>query len=56
LLWDYLFTHNDPDRLKVLASMLSDKGYMFVKIYESEKKPNEIDKYWLHIEKVETQV
>jgi len=54
MLWDYRFIHHEPSLLEAAAEQLQARGYNIVPIYMAEKKePNDPDKYWLHINKIE---
>ena len=50
LLWGYFFTDPDPDKLKPLADRLTQNGYRFVDIYETDDSST----WFLHVEKIET--
>ena len=55
MLWGYFFTHNEPILLEHVAELLEEKGYKKVDIYLSDKDdPNDTDKFWLHVEKVDS--
>lgn len=55
MLWGYFFTHSEPAKLEKAKEILLSKGYRFVEIYLSDKdEQDEPDKFWLHVEKVET--
>ena len=55
MLWGYFFTHPSKDRLEQAAPALQSQGYRLVDIYLSDKdSPDEIDLWWLHVERVET--
>jgi hypothetical protein len=55
MLWGYFFTHSEPKMLEKAKIALIGQGFSFVDIFLSDKdEPNEPDKYWLHVERIET--
>ena len=50
LLWGYFFTDRNPQRLEPLAQHLSELGYRFVSIYETDDRST----HFLHVERIET--
>jgi hypothetical protein len=49
LLWGYFFTDPDPKKLERIVEPLTNSGYRFVSIYETDDKST----YFLHVERVE---
>lgn len=49
LLWGYFFTDPDPKKLERTVEPLTQAGYRFGSIYETDSK----DTYFLHVEKIE---
>ncbi|RZF50862.1 ribonuclease E inhibitor RraB [Acinetobacter halotolerans] len=54
MLWGYFFTDSNKEKLEKIAPLLEAEGYRVIDIYLSDKDtPNDIDLWWLHIEKIE---
>ncbi len=54
-LWGYYFVHPERTALDDAALLLAARGYHIVDIYLSRKRdPREADRWWLHVEQVET--
>jgi hypothetical protein len=49
MLWGYFFTDPDPKKLERLVQPLTNAGYHFVNIYETDDKST----HFLHVERVE---
>jgi hypothetical protein len=50
MLWGYFFTDSDPEKLKPVTDNLTENGYRFVDIFETEDGST----WFLHVEKIET--
>ena len=54
LVWGYFFVGKNMPDLESAAELLVQSGYEFVGIFPMEKElPDEIDQWWLHVERVE---
>lgn len=54
MLWGYFFTNPTRAQLDTAAKELAGRGYQVVKVYQGDKEnPNEPDKWWLHVERIE---
>lgn len=49
LLWGYFFTDPDPKKLERIVEPLTNSGYRFVSIHETDDRST----YFLHVERVE---
>jgi hypothetical protein len=49
MLWGYFFTDTDPKKLERVVQPLTNAGYRFVSIYETDDKST----HFLHVERVE---
>lgn len=49
MLWGYFFTDTDPKKLEHVVEPLTNGGYRFVSIFETEDKRT----HFLHVERVE---
>ena len=49
MLWGYFFTDPDPKKLERVVQRLTNGGYHFVSIYETDDKST----HFLHVERVE---
>ena len=49
MLWGYFFTDTDPKKLERVVEPLTNSGYLFVSIYETDDKST----YFLHVERAE---
>jgi hypothetical protein len=49
MLWGYFFTDTDPKNLERVVEPLTNAGYRFVNIYETDDKST----HFLHVERVE---
>lgn len=53
MLWGYFFTDASTEKLEVVAKVLEQSGYRFVKIFEPELDEGEEPYYFLHVEQEE---
>ena len=49
MLWGYFFTDADPKKLEAVVPSLTNAGYRFVSIFETDDKST----HFLHVERVE---
>lgn len=49
MLWGYFFTDSDPKKLERVVEPLTNGGYRFVRLFETEDKST----HFLHVERVE---
>lgn len=54
LLWGYFFIGRTSEELERAARLLVESGYKLVGVFlEQKERPDQSDRWWLHIERVE---